>query len=95
MGLLGAKKGSGFTASTEGTGDLDDVAIPGARLTGMRSFIGRDGARTQHDDTTTMFSIFDADADADVEEWPLRPLPVRGRGSEGSDWREFGTSRYV
>jgi len=96
MGLLGAKKGSGFMTSTEGTGDLDDVAIPGARMTGMRSFIGGDdGPRTMggEDTTTTMFSILDADGD--VEEWPLRPLPVRGNGSEGSERRELRRLEHI
>lgn len=60
-----------FKRSTESTrsGELDDVRIPRATLTGMRTMIG--GPRTQ--DNITMFSILDED----VEEWPLRPLPAR------------------
>lgn len=63
-------------------GELDEVSIPGARLTGLRTMIG--GPRTLH--TTTMFSIFDEE----VEEWPLRPLPARvGPGRRG----EWGSER--
>lgn len=55
--------------STSSGGGLDDISIPGATLTGLRTMIG--GPRTEH--TTTMFSILDEE----VEEWPLRPLPAR------------------
>ena len=70
-------------SSESSTGELDDVSIPRATMTGMRTVIG--GPRTQNN--TTMFSIFDED----LEEWPLRPLPartnpVRTRSEESSGY---------
>jgi len=52
--------------------ELDDLSIPGATLTGMRTFIG--GPRTRND---TMISS------PGEEEWPLRPPAVAARTSFG------------
>ena len=64
--------------STSTGGELDDLSIPRATLTGMRTMIG--GPRTKRD--SKMFSVLDDD----VEEWPLRPPLARvAPGRTGSD----------
>ena len=59
------------SASSSRAHELDDISIPGATLTGVRTAIG--GPRTQHD---TLMSV------PGEEEWPLRP-PAAARTSLG------------
>lgn len=65
--------------------ELDDVSIPGATLTGMRTMVGE--PRTQHD---TLMSI------PGEEDWPLRPPAVAARTTSGrlnhNDFHDRGIS---
>ena len=63
------KKSSEVSTGEEG-GELDDLTIPSATLSGMRTMIG--GERTQRGDGT-MFSVMD---ESEMD-WPPRPLPAR------------------
>ena len=60
------------SATSSQARELDDLSIPGATLTGVRTMIG--GPRTQHD---TLVSI------PGEEDWPLRPPAVSARTSSG------------
>lgn len=73
-----------------GSGELDDVSIPGGTMTGMRTAIG---APPRTRDGTTLFSIFDEEA----EEYPLRPMAMRrplGRLRAEEHMRRSSLRRY-
>ena len=62
------------SATSSRAHDLDDLSIPGATLTGVRTVIG--GPRTQHDTLLSMPGEEELD-------WPLRPPAVAARTSLG------------
>lgn len=79
-----------YSEGQSGSGELDDVSIPGATMTGMRTAIG---APPRTRDGTTMFSIFDEEA----EEYPLRPIAMRrplGRLRAGEHFRRSSLRRH-